>query len=67
MSNSPEFTFCYDFWFEFDILGSMTWDISPNTITITFYYNNENVDVEMMPYRLNKTVQNTRSLLRNGW
>ena len=49
MSNSAEFQLCYDFWFEFDFLGSMTWDIRNGQITITFYYNNENVDVEIMP------------------
>ena len=67
MSNSPEFHLCYDFWFELDILGLMTWDIQPNQITIIFYHNDENVHVEIMRYRLNKTVKNTPALLRNGW
>ena len=67
MSNSPEFQLCYDFWFEFDILGLMTWDISNNEIKIVFYYNDENVDVEIMPYRLNKTVGNRPALLPRGW
>ena len=50
MSNSPEFNLCYEFWCEFDILGSMTWDIRPKEIEITSYYNDEKVDVEIMPY-----------------
>ena len=51
MPNSPEFLLCYVFWFEFDILGSMTWDIHPGEIEIIFYYNDEKVDVKIMPYK----------------
>ena len=57
MSNSAKFQFWYDFWYEFDVLGSRTWDISKNQIKIIFYYNDENVDVEVMPYNLKKTVE----------
>ena len=67
MSNSPEFHLCYSFWQEFDILGSMTWNIQPRIIEMTFYYNDENVDVEIMPYRLNLNVKDSPRLLANGW
>ena len=67
MSNSPEFQLCYDFWFEFDLLGLMTWDILDNQIKTAFYYNDENVDIEIMPYRLNKTVAAMPALLRRDW
>ena len=41
MSNSPEFDLCYNFCYEFDVLGPMTWDIHPRKIDITFYYNDK--------------------------
>ena len=67
MSNSPEFQLCYNFWYEFDILGSMNWDISENKVKMFFYYNDENVEVEVMPYKLNKTITATPALLQHGW
>ena len=67
MSNSAEFDLCYNFWRQFDILGSMTWDIRHNKITINFYVNDENVDIEVMSYMLSETVRETPRLLENGW
>ena len=67
MTNSAEFDLCYNFWHQFYILGSMTWNIRHNKITITSYFNDENVDIEVMSYMLNKTVRETPRLLENGW
>ena len=65
--NPPEFDLCYNFWRKFDIIGSMTWDIVLDKIVIEFYFNDENMAVEIMPYILNKTIRETPRLLANGW
>ena len=59
MSNSPVFQLCYDFWYEYDILGSV--------MTILGYFNDENVDVEVMSYILNKKIAATPALRQRGW
>ena len=65
--NSPEFSLCYNVWFVFDILGSMTWNIQPGKVEITLYYNDKNLDVEIMPYRLNLMVKDSKGMLAEGW
>ena len=36
-------------------------------IFIEFYFNDENIDVEVMSYILNKTIRETHRLLNQGW
>ena len=45
---SPEFELCYEFFMKFDCLGSCTWSIQPRKIAILLYFNNENIDIELM-------------------
>ena len=45
---TPEFELCFEFYSKFDDLGSMTWDISRRKIVVLFYFNDENVVIEIM-------------------
>ena len=65
--NSAEFDHRYNLWREFNSIGSMTWSIYHRRIKIDFYFNDENIDVEVMPYILNKTISETSRLLNNDW
>ena len=69
MSNSAEaeVELCFSFREKFDSLGLITWLVIPNKITIEFYFNDENIDVDIMPYILNKTVEESPRILGNGW
>ena len=66
MSNSPEFGLCYEFFRHFDVLGWCTWHIFPHKIVILFYFNDENIDVDIMVHWLNLEVSKGR-MLNSGW
>ena len=67
MSDSAEVELCFSFWEKFDSLGLITWVVIPNKITIEFYFDHENIDVDIMPYVLNKMVEISPRLLEIGW
>ena len=45
----------------------MIWSIHPSKIVIEYYFNDGNIDVEVMPYILNKTIREMPRLLNQGW
>ena len=69
MSNfaEAEIELCFTFWGKFDFLGLITWNIIPDKITIQFYFDDENINLEMMLYVLNELVKDTERLLESGW
>ena len=40
------FNFLVDFWAEADENGSMTWNVKHDKISILYYFNDENIDLE---------------------
>ena len=50
---SPEYELCYEFYVKFDVFGSMMLQIFPPKIVILLYFNDKNVDIEMMYEWLN--------------
>ena len=45
---SPEFEICCKLSMKFDCLGSFTWSIQPRKIVILFYFNDENIDIQLL-------------------
>ena len=46
---SSKFVLCYELFKKFDCIGSCTWSIERRKI---FYFNDENIDLEIMKYWL---------------
>ena len=67
MSSFAEFDLCNEICQKFDSLGLMTWLNFYNKIAIEFYFDDENIGIDIMPYILNKMVENSPRLLENGW
>ena len=67
MSSSAEFELCLNCCQKVGFLGLITWLNSSSKIVIEFYFDEENIDMDIMPYILNKMVENSPRLLENGW
>ena len=67
MSNSAEIELCFSLGENFDFLGLITWFIVSNKITVAFCFDDENIDIYIMPYVLDEMVENSPQLLENGW
>ena len=46
------------FWAEADKNGSMTWNVTRDKISILYYFNDENIDLEKMLFLLNEFAKN---------
>ena len=60
------FNFLVDFWAEADENGSMTWNVMHDKISILYYFNDENIDLEKNLFLLNEFAKTYR-LDSQGW
>ena len=60
------FNFLVDFWAEADENGSMTWNVTRDKISILYYFNDENIDLEKILFLLNEFAK-TYGLDSQGW
>ena len=60
------FNACIQFFHERDENGSMAWNISDQKISISFYFNDENIDITNINERLNVLAVNF-GLLQQDW
>ena len=60
------FNFLVSFWTELDENGSMTWNVMCDKISILYYFNDENIDLEKMLFLL-KEFAKTYGLNSQGW
>ena len=59
MSNSAKIELFFSFREKFDFLGLITWFIVSNKIAIEFCFDDENINIDIMPYVSNKMVDNS--------
>ena len=59
MSNSAKIELFFSFREKFDFLGLITWFIVSNKIAIEFCFDDENINIDIMPYVSNKMVENS--------
>ena len=60
------FNFLVDLWAEADENGSMTWNVTRDKISILYYFNDENIDLEKILFLLNEFAK-TYGLDSQGW
>ena len=60
------FNFIVNFWRTINENGSMTWTISDNQISILYYFNDENLDLQKNLYALNSYVSSF-GVAEGGW
>ena len=60
------FIFLVHFWNEADENGSMNWNVTRDKISILYYFNDENIDLEKMLFLLNEFAK-TYGLNSQGW
>ena len=61
-----EFNFLFDFWRSTDKNDSMTWTVYANKISILYYFNDENINLEYILSTLNNFAPE-QNLGRFGW
>ena len=59
--------FCLGFLRAYCPVADIDWNITRNKISINFYFNGENVNVEILTDILNEVVRRSDILLNNGW
>ena len=60
------FNFLVNIWTTVDENGSMTWTITDNKVSILYYFNDKNIDLEQILSLLNNFVE-TYGLNSTGW
>ena len=60
------FNFLVNFWAEADENGSMAWNVMRDKISILYYFNDKNIDLEKMLFLLDKFAK-TYGLNSRGW
>ena len=60
------FNFMVNFWCTVDENGSITWTVSNDEISILYYFNDENIDLQKILSLLNEFVE-AYGLQQHGW